>query len=1328
MKAHDRNQVSLSLRGNRNGIALIIVLASVVLLTVLIVAFLSSVGTELKSSRVYANGSSVKLLAQSAVNMVQSEINDATHDGSLCWTSQPGMIRTFDNTGAPKQYFKLYSDSAMVGTGKFDSTAGVPPATWYNLAGIYVDLNQPVSTMNGATTTYHFPIVDGLKTDFTNYTPSAAIGTVQALSPINATSNTPQVAGFWINPNAPLQANTVNQAPMPVKWLYVLKDGSVISPDSLLTSGATTFKNSGTTPDNNLKQIVGRIAFWTDDETAKVNINTAGEGAAIWDTPRFALSDVPTGSNHTQATLSTSQPVQDEFQRYPGHPATVSLSAVFGNLVTDGSSYPENIYPLTPRISSGGSLHGTIVTNASGLQPMKLRTDRLYDTVDEFMFQNNRAFNSALLSSPSSLDQAKIEQAKFFLTASSHAPDVNLFNRPRVSMWPVSSAGTALPNRSPKDQLIAFCTTVGGFGYYFQRQDANDPYTDLPGTQASDGTATGLGHNRQLLEYLRNLLNQPIPGFGGSLAAKYSSTDTISGSGVTGKEIDQILTETFDYIRSTNVKDQSLATSSGNPVTTYTSPQIVTNGSIPLKDAGGGTLYNGYGQVVPIVDQSNGTRGFGRFPTLQQAALIFYACADDGKTPYPASASATQMKAFFVLQFFDPAMGYPWVYPCYRIGISGLDGFKWDSTTPMGFSSSFILPNPRNDFWNNHPMVGGVEGWRRLVYGASPTSTNGLQNLFSAPYPTNSTVAFAKATPPITGINFKGGPVTVTIYKNSNGFDPANPGTPLQTIKFTMPSAPVGGFPLPALSPAPPSGSSIPHHVPAWENWGNRWAAESENGNFGEIISNNDVIRAVVATPGDVRLIAARAKIDDSTGFKLFNAHPLYMDGTGTENMAHNLQESYGQTERHASMTATHSGGLLVPLTSAYYYGFALNDYGGAFGNNYGCEYQGMYQGCFWSDVPTTSGVFVGGAGSVPGDWDNGVPNLRDGAYINKPDEGDNTLQGYTYGGDYPYMSGYYTNDVGQTFFSPNRMIPSPGMLGSLSTGVLGNKPWQTLLFRPGPAGHPGLGTSASGSGDTGPPYTTPPDHLLMDLFTMPVVEPYAISEPLATAGRINMNYQIIPFTYITRNTGIQAALKGTQVIAVPDADAGIYKFGYMGTLPTASAPYRLNLDMMTTLTQFDARFNNNDVFRSPTEICSIDLVPSNYTGAVPPTRSSMDTYWSTHRLTGDNSRERPYANLYPLLTTRSNTFTVHFRVQTLKKIKTASTDYTVWQEGTDLVTGEYRGSETIERYVDANGAVDANGNPLPNFAAPYSYTQTPPLTLAPFYKFRVVSTRQFAP
>ena len=56
----------------------------------------------------------------------------------------------------------------------------------------------------------------------------------------------------------------------------------------------------------------------------------------------------------------------------------------------------------------------------------------------------------------------------------------------------------------------------------------------------------------------------------------------------------------------------------------------------------------------------------------------------------------------------------------------------------------------------------------------------------------------------------------------------------------------------------------------------------------------------------------------------------------------------------------------------------------------------------------------------------------------------------------------------------------------------------------------------------------------MLDLFWMPVVEPYAISEPFSTAGKINMNHQIMPFSYIQRATGLHAALRSVRVAALP--------------------------------------------------------------------------------------------------------------------------------------------------------------------------------------------------
>ncbi|MFZ4776760.1 MAG: hypothetical protein ACOYM3_15420 [Terrimicrobiaceae bacterium] len=88
------------------------------------------------------------------------------------------------------------------------------------------------------------------------------------------------------------------------------------------------------------------------------------------------------------------------------------------------------------------------------------------------------------------------------------------------------------------------------------------------------------------------------------------------------------------------------------------------------------------------------------------------------------------------------------------------------------------------------------------------------------------------------------------------------------------------------------------------------------------------------------------------------------------------------------------------------------------------------------------------------------------------------------------------------------------------------------------------------------------------------------------------------------------------------------------------------------------------------------------------------------------------YALLYPLLTTKSNSYTVHFRAQVLKKIP--GTDVAQWVENKDVLASEFRGSSLIERYIDPG---DPN---LPDFAT------TPNATLDNYYKFRVVSTKKF--
>jgi hypothetical protein len=110
-------------------------------------------------------------------------------------------------------------------------------------------------------------------------------------------------------------------------------------------------------------------------------------------------------------------------------------------------------------------------------------------------------------------------------------------------------------------------------------------------------------------------------------------------------------------------------------------------------------------------------------------------------------------------------------------------------------------------------------------------------------------------------------------------------------------------------------------------------------------------------------------------------------------------------------------------------------------------------------------------------------------------------------------------------------------------------------------------------------------------------------------------------------------------------------------------------------------------------------------------------TYWEDYLLVGDNSRERPYTNIQARVTTKSNTFKVHYRAQVIKQARRDNdTEYALWKPETDSVQAEYRGSSIVERFVDPN---DPN---LPDFAT------DPTESLGEYYQFRVVNPRRFAP
>ena len=86
---------------------------------------------------------------------------------------------------------------------------------------------------------------------------------------------------------------------------------------------------------------------------------------------------------------------------------------------------------------------------------------------------------------------------------------------------------------------------------------------------------------------------------------------------------------------------------------------------------------------------------------------------------------------------------------------------------------------------------------------------------------------------------------------------------------------------------------------------------------------------------------------------------------------------------------------------------------------------------------------------------------------------------------------------------------------------------------------------------------------------------------------------------------------------------------------------------------------------------------------------------------------------IYPRVTTKSNVFTAYIRAQSIRKSPGTAAD--VFDEAKDQVTGEYRGSSTIERFID------------PNDSAISAYDPRTGGGLDPYYRFRIVNTKRFS-
>ena len=1153
-------------------VALVIVLALVAMMTLLAVTIFVAVSGENRASQQQSDADKARQLASSSAQMVMAQIQAAstrTQAGSVnavAWTSQPGLLRTFTPSG-PSTVYKLYSDDLMV-TDAFSESEDAPPTDWKTSPALYCDINAPV-TMGGNSTLLSYPVAD-----------PAAAGVVPGFT----LSAAPGYSGTSPSP-------TNNPLPMPVRWLYILKDGQVASPASVAADGTVTFGAAGAQP-SPANPVVGRVAFWSDDETCKVNINTAGYAKndanywTYWDSPMELTQD-------EMYKLSVSQPWANEFLRYPGHPATTGLNLVFNDL----NLSPDQIANLTPRYTNGGTKGGTIPQSNTTNTSLPLKTERLYASVDELYYKaSDRTGNSA----NGIADATIIDQRRFLLTANSRAPETTLFDTPRVTVWPEWQNAN---NRTPLDKLIAFCSsiapdTVNEQNFYFVRS------SQLSTTELS------IPSNAKLYQYLQQITGRALPGVGGDFQTKYS-TQPVSR--------DQILTSLYDAIRLANLYDATTANKYTAAIPGYVAP---TNGP-------GGT-------VTP-----------GRNPTVQEASVILSAYTSNGTT------NANCHMGYFLNW---PSAGTVAPGRNLRMKVSGLGNFAVNGV-PIFNSDTWEQTNLSTNLMNASAPGWGGPDWKISYFGTAQYGNT----LNSLTIPTNGVITAANLFSGGNTFAFRGGTLKIELYS------PSTSATPYQTCTLNFPDAP--SVPVPIVT------------AMAWDSATGAWQTsrfsqtQLINFNWPTLINlANDTTLGVVSKTGDYRSLALQKNLSSPTDFV---THPYY------------------GISRYATMsTGTHGGGQNTDVTS----------------NRIGSLYSDAVTPFLdpnWSVPGIRPGVNV--ERDFTGDWDNGLGWLRDGSYSPKADEGMEVSTGGTIW-DYQYFySGILWGTAQQGVFSPNRQIPSAAIFGNIPTG-----PWRTLLFRPARSWHMGA-NPLGGANHFGA--TSPADMYLLDFLHMPVVEPYAISEPFSTAGKINMNAQVVPFSgYLTRDTALRAVLSSSRITAIPAPTVLKSPAGSFRTDANASQyiyPTRYPLDVDQTLLGFQSRYTSSTgpkVFLSDAEICGIDLVP---TGS---TATNLSTFWTANRATGDNSRERPYAHLLPRLTTKSNTYTVHVTAQALAPTK----GVTGWQEGKGKVLSEWRGAITVERYVDPNDARFTSSG------APDFLSGTQPV--GPYYRFRVLGTRRFDP
>ena len=877
---------------------------------------------------------------------------------------------------------------------------------------------------------------------------------------------------------------------------------------------------------------------------------------------------------------------------------------------------------------------GIMFPNASDRPPVEASYYTRLRSPDELLWDRKKREPHAFFHRhPESLK--RLQRSQFLLTDRNSAPETTLFGTPRISIWPIhSSLDPATGKITSRADKVSIYDHKAALASYF-----GDQKYYVTRSQAWDGEAdfrfyrAGSFENEEIFRYLRRLTDQPIPGFANgdaTFASKY-------GNGP-NDDRDNLLLSMMDYVRLTNLNDGSLDEASQFCVVCA------------------GNEHMGFGQVSPLIEAKPGKdqnleapKGIGRVLTASEVGFLFVCRAEvdaNGEirgTPtaknkkYLVDPGDREIEVGIVLEGFVPSHGWGEYRPYASVSIGHVPSDEIADTKPNEIPDITLCNIPLELDRRSRTAKTGLnlpKDW--MAWGGNLGARAFTERLIQF---NPIVISENQEHVSFSGTNVAGKTLSLSFYDTPESAESRRAsGDLVQTIVVEAPPISNQSLRLPSL---PEDG--MPTTLKK------RWLAAVQGGPW---LSNGDVLQSLVPNHGDYRLIAGKRFV----GAQAFVAHPNW----GKTPLAHQLVEPTGKPVlgsslgRQSYIPALATRSDQPPPDYLHTSGFGQN------------RLDGGYRGPCHPHLT--------------GDFDNGVGSAPDGPYINRPDDGES--RGYQLGDPYfdvPNPNGNVLPQVNPVSFGPQRMLPSPVMFGSLPTGVQSNVPWQTLLFRPHPE-HYGA--------------NSPHDHLLLDFFWMPTVEPVPVSHPFATEGKINMNHVIEPFHYIHRTTALHALLKAEKLMAIPEDSQG------------HSNSVRHYIDTEQTLQIWNREvFAKGRTFLTASRVCEMPLVPEGETGS----RAAMESFWKDHRLTGDNTKERPYANLYPRLTTRSNSFRVHFIAQSLKKARTTPPNRFV--PGADRILGETVGSRRIERVIDHNHP------DLPNYL---SDADAP--SLARFIRFRVSS------